>query len=65
MCSVIALSKLYSLNDPRLAQISVKGDLVINTSDGLIKTRSRAKQSMPLPDIMSDVGSCRLLERVF
>lgn len=43
--NVIALSKLYSLNDPRLAQISVKGDLVINANDGLIKTRSRAKQN--------------------
>ncbi|KAF4981325.1 hypothetical protein FZEAL_2858 [Fusarium zealandicum] len=44
--NVIALSKLYSLNDNRLAQISVKGDLIVNNNDGLIKTRSRAKQSM-------------------
>jgi hypothetical protein len=44
--SVIALSKLYSLNDPRLAQTQVKGDLIVNNDDGLIKTRSRAKQSM-------------------
>ncbi|PHH85304.1 hypothetical protein CDD83_622 [Cordyceps sp. RAO-2017] len=44
--NVIALSKLYSLNDPRLAQITVKGDLIVNADDGRIKTRSRAKQSM-------------------
>jgi hypothetical protein len=43
---VIALSKLYSLNDPRLAQTQVKGDLIVNKDDGLIKTRSRAKKSM-------------------
>ncbi|KAF6817538.1 Importin subunit beta-5 [Colletotrichum plurivorum] len=41
--NVIALSKLYSLNDPRLAQTMVKGDLVINNNDGRIMTRSRAK----------------------
>ena len=45
VCSVIALSKLYSLNDSRLAQTQVKGDLIVNNDDGLIKTRSRAKQS--------------------
>ncbi|KIL92684.1 hypothetical protein FAVG1_03864 [Fusarium avenaceum] len=44
--NVIALSKLYSLNDPRLAQTQVKGDLIVSNDDGLIKTRSRAKQSM-------------------
>ncbi|EWZ41562.1 hypothetical protein FOCG_03037 [Fusarium oxysporum f. sp. radicis-lycopersici 26381] len=43
--NVIALSKLYSLNDPRLAQTQVKGDLIVNNDDGLIKTRSRAKQN--------------------
>lgn len=63
---MIALSKLYSLNDPRLAQITVKGDLILNANDGLIKTRSRAKRSMSLLDTMvDDVGSHRLLERVF
>jgi hypothetical protein len=40
--SVIALSKLYSLNDPRLVQTMVKGDLVIPTSDRIM-TRSQAK----------------------
>lgn len=43
--NVIALSKLYSLNDPRLAQIMVKGDLLPGNSDGKILTRSRAKAS--------------------
>jgi hypothetical protein len=52
--SVIALSKLFSLNDPRISQIMVKGDLIVAQDDGRIKTRSRAKQSMfpfhsPLP----------------
>ena len=42
--SVIALSKLYSLNDARLAQIQVKGELIIPTSDRIM-TRSRTKQS--------------------
>ncbi|ROT42912.1 ARM repeat-containing protein [Sodiomyces alkalinus F11] len=42
--NVIALSKLYSLNDPRLSQVMVKGDLVPNTiNDGKIMTRSRAR----------------------
>ncbi|KAL1868216.1 hypothetical protein VTK73DRAFT_3809 [Phialemonium thermophilum] len=42
--NVIALSKLYSLNDPRLAQTMVKGDLIITNSDKIM-TRSRAKQN--------------------
>lgn len=44
--SVIALSKLYDLKDPRLQNIQVKGDLIPNT-DGRIMTRSRARQSKP------------------
>jgi hypothetical protein len=44
-CSVIALSKLYSLNDPRLAQTTVKGDLIVDQTSDKIMTRSRAKQS--------------------
>lgn len=40
--NVIALSKLYSLQDPRLSQIRVKGDLIIQET-GRIKTRSQAK----------------------
>ncbi len=42
--NVIALSKLYSLNDARLAQTNVKGDLIV-VDDGKIKTRSRARQN--------------------
>lgn len=42
--SVIALSKLYSLNDQRLAQTMVKGDLIIPTSNRIM-TRSQAKLS--------------------
>ncbi|EMD61712.1 hypothetical protein COCSADRAFT_234694 [Bipolaris sorokiniana ND90Pr] len=40
--NVIALSKLYDLKDPRVAQVQVQGDLIPNT-DGRIMTRSRAK----------------------
>ncbi|KAI0872938.1 armadillo-type protein [Hypoxylon argillaceum] len=42
--NVIALSKLYSLNDPRVAQTMVRGDLIIPASDRIM-TRSRAKQN--------------------
>ena len=42
--SVIALSKLYSLNDPRIASTNVKGDLII-TNSTRIMTRSRAKET--------------------
>lgn len=49
MCSsVIALSKLYDLKDPRVAQVQVQGDLIPN-NDGRIMTRSRAKNSKLLP----------------
>ena len=41
--SVIALSKLYSLGDHRLAQIQVRGDLVVPDSNQIM-TRSRTKQ---------------------
>ena len=40
--NIIALSKLYSLNDNRIQQIGVKGDLVVENT-GRIKTRSQAK----------------------
>lgn len=49
--SVIALSKLFSLNDARVAQTMVRGDLIVPTSDRIM-TRSRARQSKcrwPLP----------------
>lgn len=42
--SVIALSKLYSLNDERVAQIMVKGDLIIPESSRIM-TRSKTKKS--------------------
>jgi importin-9 len=42
--NVIALSKLYSLEDPRIKQIGVKGDLIVQES-GRIKTRSQAKSN--------------------
>lgn len=44
MASVIALSKIYSLNDPRICQTTVKGDLIVPKSDRIM-TRSRAKNS--------------------
>jgi hypothetical protein len=42
--SIIALSKLYNLDDPRLAQVQVKGDLIIQDT-GRIKTRSQARKN--------------------
>jgi hypothetical protein len=45
--NVIALSKLYDLKHPRIAQIEVKGDLIVVPSDGRIMTRSRARTSKP------------------
>jgi hypothetical protein len=42
--SVIALSKIFALNDSRVVQTVVKGDLIIQNSDR-IKTRSQARQS--------------------
>lgn len=41
--NVIALSKLYDLDDPRLAQIQVKGDLIVDPNNSRIVTRSRAR----------------------
>ncbi|RWA09716.1 hypothetical protein EKO27_g5399 [Xylaria grammica] len=42
--NVIALIKLYSLNDPRIAQTMVRGDMIMPVSDRIM-TRSRAKQN--------------------
>ncbi|KAI2636081.1 armadillo-type protein [Xylaria nigripes] len=42
--NVIALSNLYSLNDPRVTQTMVKGDMIVSTSDRIV-TRSRSKQN--------------------
>ncbi|EEP75529.1 conserved hypothetical protein [Uncinocarpus reesii 1704] len=40
--NVIALSKLYQLGDPRISQVQVKGDLIIQDT-GRIKTRSQSR----------------------
>ncbi|KAI2618750.1 ARM repeat-containing protein [Hypoxylon sp. NC1633] len=42
--NVIALSKLYGLNDARVNQTLVKGDLIMPTSDRIM-TRSRTRQT--------------------
>jgi len=42
--SVIALSKLYSLNDSRIGATNVKGDQIIRADDRIM-TRSRARES--------------------
>jgi hypothetical protein len=42
--SVTALATIYNLHDPRLRQITVQGDLVVDTSSR-IKTRSMAKNA--------------------
>jgi len=44
--SVIALSKVFTLNDPRVVQTMVKGDLIVPVSDRIM-TRSKAKLSKP------------------
>ncbi|KAK3110604.1 hypothetical protein LTR53_014927 [Teratosphaeriaceae sp. CCFEE 6253] len=41
--NVIALTNLYTLHDPRLAAIRVKGDLLVPKTDRIM-TRSRARQ---------------------
>jgi len=51
--SVIALSKLYDLNDQRLVNIQVKGDLIVPKSDRIM-TRSRARQQ---PDQYTSVSA--------
>ncbi|KAJ5587097.1 uncharacterized protein N7459_002862 [Penicillium hispanicum] len=40
--NIFALAKLYELADPRLAEVPVKGDLIIQDT-GRIKTRSQAR----------------------
>jgi hypothetical protein len=44
VCSVIALTKLFELRDPRVQAVEVKGDLIIPASDRIM-TRSRTKLS--------------------
>lgn len=38
------MTKLYDLDDPRLSQVHVKGDLIVPQSDRIM-TRSRARQN--------------------
>ncbi|KAL1957395.1 hypothetical protein VTO42DRAFT_6075 [Malbranchea cinnamomea] len=42
--NVIALARLYELEDPRVAQVQVKGDLIIQDT-GRIKTRSQSRKN--------------------
>ncbi|KAL4923974.1 putative importin beta-5 subunit [Aspergillus undulatus] len=42
--NIIALTTLYNLEDPRLAQVQVKGDLIVQDT-GRIKTRSQARNN--------------------
>ncbi|PWY89015.1 importin beta-5 subunit [Aspergillus heteromorphus CBS 117.55] len=42
--NIIALAKLFSLDDPRLSQVQVKGDLIIQDT-GRIKTRSQTRKN--------------------
>lgn len=51
--NIIALIALYSLHDPRLAAVTVKGDLVVPVSDRIV-TRSRAKAN---PDTYTSVSA--------
>lgn len=51
--SVIALTKLYDLHDPRLVEIQVKGDLIVTKSDRIM-TRSRARQQ---PDQYTSISA--------
>ncbi|BDD55177.1 hypothetical protein MPDQ_007671 [Monascus purpureus] len=51
--NIIALANLYNLADPRLAQVQVKGDLIIQDT-GRIKTRSQARNN---PDRYTTVSA--------
>lgn len=51
--SIIALAKLYELNDSRIAAVQVKGDLIVPKSDRIM-TRSRVRQQ---PDQYTTVSA--------
>ncbi|KAJ5629355.1 Armadillo-like helical [Penicillium herquei] len=51
--NIFALAHLYELSDPRLAEVPVKGDLIIQDT-GRIKTRSQARQN---PDRFTTVSA--------
>ncbi|KAM7188180.1 armadillo-type protein [Naviculisporaceae sp. PSN 640] len=62
--NVIALSKLYSLNDPRIAQTNVKGDLIIPESNTIMtRSRARASELAPLSHYQRRVHDMFLTER--
>lgn len=55
----IALSKIYSLHDPRIEAITVKGDLIV-VETGRIKTRSQARLN---PDTYTSIpASLKILK---
>ncbi|KAJ5670398.1 Armadillo-like helical [Penicillium maclennaniae] len=51
--NIFALARLYELSDPRLAEVPVKGDLIIQDT-GRIKTRSQARTN---PDRYTTVAA--------
>jgi hypothetical protein len=51
--NIIALATLYNLEDPRLAQVQIKGDLIIQDT-GRIKTRSQTRNN---PDRYTTVSA--------
>ena len=60
--SVQALCNLYNLSDPRLSQVHVKGDLIINpNTSGRIMTRSRARAN---PDTYTIIPASLKLVKV-
>lgn len=59
--NIVALSKLYFLNDQRLASMKVNGDLLPHESD-IIITRSKAKS---LPDRYTQVSAYQKIVKLF
>jgi importin-9 len=51
--NVVALAKIFSLHDQRIAAIGVKGDLIVENT-GRIKTRSQAKNN---PDRYTEISA--------
>jgi importin-9 len=59
--NIVALSKIFSLHDPRVTAITVKGDLIVDNS-GRIKTRSQARNNPDrFTNISADVKILKLL----
>ena len=61
--NVLALTKLYELQDPRLRNVQCKGDMIVNPeTSGRIMTRSRAKaQPEQYEQVPVDVKVVKLL----